>query len=118
MEKIQNELYDVYVKYQDFDFMKYYSEIVNINTNNKYSKGLGFIAGLYEPSYVDEMRCSNTTIGKEIKKNDKGFDYKYYFDENDRVVLSEKYLSGKLRYINFYFYLNFFDINDKYSLCK
>ena len=106
MEKIQNELYDVYVKYQDFDFMKYYSEIVNINTNNKYSKGLGFIAGLYEPSYVDEMRCSNTTIGKEIKKNDKGFDYKYYFDENDRVVLSEKYLSGKLRYINFYFYLN------------
>ena len=51
------------------------------------------------------MRCSNTTIGKEIKKNDKGFDYKYYFDENDRVVLSEKYLSGKLRYINFYFYL-------------
>ena len=106
MEIIKQELYDVYVKYKDFDFMNYYYEISKKNTNNKYSKGLGFIAGLYEPSYVDEMRCANATIGKEIKNIDKGYDYKYYFDENDRIILSEKYLSGKLYYINFYFYVN------------
>lgn len=105
MEIIKQELYDVYVKYKDFNFMNYY-EISKKNTNNKYSKGLGFIAGLYEPSYVDEMRCGNATIGKEIKNIDKGYDYKYYFDENDRIILSEKYLSGKLHYINFYFYVN------------
>ena len=91
MEKIRQELYDVYLKYKDFDFMNYYFEVSKNNTNNKYSKGLGFIAGLYEPSFVDEMRCSNASIGKEIKKIDKGYDYKYYFNENDRIILSEKY---------------------------
>lgn len=106
MEKIRQELYDVYLKYKDFDFMNYYFEVSKNNTNNKYSKGLGFIAGLYEPSFVDEMRCSNASIGKEIKKIDKGYDYKYYFNENDRIILSEKYLSGKLYYINFYFYVD------------
>ena len=106
MEIIKQELYDVYVKYKDFDFMNYYYEISKKNTNNKYSKGLGFIAGLYEPSYVDEMRCANATIGKEIKNIDKGYDYKYYFDENDRIILSEKHSSGKLYCINFYFYVD------------
>lgn len=106
MKKIEKELHDVYVKYKDFDFMNHYYKISNTNTNNKYSKGIGFTAGLYEPSYVDEMRCGNATIGKEIKNIDKGYDYKYYFDENDRIILSEKYLSGKLYYINFYFYVD------------
>lgn len=106
MKKIEKELHDVYVKYKDFDFMNHYYKISNTNTNNKYSKGIGFTAGLYEPSYVDEMRCGNATIGKEIKNIDKGYDYKYYFDENDRIILSEKYLSGKLYHINFYFYVD------------
>lgn len=106
MEKIKQELYDVYVKYKDFDFMNHYYKVSNTNTYNKYSKGIGFTAGLYEPSYVDEMRCGNATIGKEIKNIDKGYDYKYYFDENERIILSEKYLSGKLYYINFYFYVD------------
>lgn len=88
MELIQKELYDVYVKYKDFDFMNYYYEISKMNTNHKYSKGLGFYAGLYEPSYVDEMICGNATIGKEIKKLDKGYDYKYYFNENNQIILS------------------------------
>ena len=101
MEIVKQELYDVYLKYKDFNFMNYYYEISKENTNSKYSKGVGFVAGLYEPSYVDEMRCGNATIGKEIKNIDKGYDYKYYFDENDRIILSEKYLSGKLYYINF-----------------
>ena len=69
MEKIRQELYDVYLKYKDFDFMNYYFEVSKNNSNNKYSKGLGFIAGLYEPSFVDEMRCSNASIGKEIKNS-------------------------------------------------
>ena len=125
MEIIKQELYDVYTKYRDFDFMNYYYEISEKNTNNKYSKGIGFVAGLYEPSYVDEMQCGNATIGKEIKNIDKGYDYKYYFDENDRILLSEKYLSGGLAYINFYFYdnnvLEFIDyeVNEGiYSLSK
>ena len=104
MEKIKQELYDVYLKYKDFDFMKYYYKISKTNTNNKYSRGIGFYAGLYEPSFVHEMMCTNMTIGKEIKKIDKGYDYKYYFDENNRILLSEKYLDDKLCYINFYFY--------------
>ena len=104
MIKIKQELYDVYLKFKDFDFMNYYYEISKTNTSNKHSKGIGFTAGLYEPSYVDEMRCANRTIGKEIKNIGKGYDYKYYFDNNNRIILSEKYLSDKLHYINFYFY--------------
>lgn len=122
---IQKELYDEYVKYKDFDFMHYYYEISKMNTNHTYSKGLGFYAGLYEPSYVDEMRCRNATIGKEIKKLDKGYDYKYDFNENNQIILSEKYLSGKLDSINFYFYkdnvLEFihYKVDDEiYSLSK
>ena len=52
------------------------------------------------------MRCGNATIGKEIKNIDKGYDYKYYFDGNNRIILSEKYLSGKISYINFYFFVD------------
>ena len=104
MNAVQKELSEVYNKYQDFDFMGYYSKIAETNTNNKYSKGIGFYAGLYEPSYVGEMQCGNHSIGKEIKNPEKGYDYKYYFDENGKIILSEKYLSGKLYCLNFYFY--------------
>ena len=104
MSAVAKELNELYWKYKQINLMEHYNNISKNITNNKYSKGLAHLAGLYEPSYVWEMRCGNTTIGKEIKKIDKGFDYKYYFDENNRIILSEKYLGGKVRYINFYFY--------------
>ena len=104
MEKVQKELHELFAKYVDFDFICYYHEIAKNNTNNKYSKGSGFHAGLYELSYVEEMITTNSTIGKEIRKIDSGYDYKYYFDENDRIILSEKYVNQRLEYLNFYFY--------------
>ena len=104
METIQKELNELVAKYVDFDFIGYYHEIAKNNTNNKYSKGSGFYAGLYELSYVFEMMITNCTIGKEINKIDSGYDYKYYFDENDRIILSERYINQKLKYLNFYFY--------------
>ena len=111
MKNIEKELYDVYLKYRDFDFMNYYYEISKSNTNVKYSKGIGHYAGLYEPSYVMEMLTTNHTIGKEVTKIENGFNYKYYFDENGRIILSEKYLDdkylfGEICYLNFYFYEN------------
>lgn len=126
LKNISKELYEVYKKYKCFDFVSYHKEIAKTYTNNKYSKGLGFCAGLYEPSYVREMRVTNCTIGKEVKKIENGFDYKYYFDENDRIILSEKYLDKKLSYINFYFYYDnvceyiFYDFRRKtiYALSK
>lgn len=109
MSIVQNELQELYEKYTDFDFIGYHNKISKSNTNNKYSKGLGFVAGLFELSYVYEITVSNSDIGKEVKKIENGYDYKYYFDENDRIILSEKYLedySGekKLKYLNFYFF--------------
>lgn len=104
MEKVQKELHELFAKYVDFDFICYYHEIAKNNTNNKYSKGSGFHAGLYELSYVEEMITTNSTIGNEIRKIDSGYDYKYYFDENNRIILSEKYVNQKLEYLNFYFY--------------
>ena len=100
MSAVANELYELYKKYRWFNFMDYYNQISQTNTNNKYSKGWGFRAGLYEPSYVGEMRCGNATPGKEIKKIDNGYEYKYYFDDNDRIIMSERGLNG----FNFYFY--------------
>ncbi|MDD2260287.1 MAG: hypothetical protein PHO87_04745 [Acholeplasmataceae bacterium] len=106
MKIIEQELYELYKKYINYDLNSIYTKISETNTNNKFSKGIGFDAGLYEPSYVWEMRVTNCTIGKEVKKPENGFEYKYYFDENNKILLSEKYLSGRLSYINFYFYLD------------
>ena len=100
---IEKELFALYEKYRDFDFESYYKNIALNNHNNRYSKGLGFKAGLYEPSFVTEMRVTNCTIGREVKENSK-YDYKYYFDETDKIILSEKYLDGELTYLNLYFY--------------
>lgn len=100
---IEKELFALYEKYRDFDFESYYKNISQNNYNNRYSKGIGFKAGLYEPSFVTEMRVTNCTIGKEVKENSK-YDYKYYFDDNDKIILSEKYLDEELTYLNFYFY--------------
>ena len=105
MLKIQKELQSVYEKYSHFDFIRHYQNVTaNNKTPPKYSKGIGFLAGLYEPSYVLEMRITNWTVGKEVQKPDRGFDYKYYFDESGRILLSEKYLEKTPAYLNFYFY--------------
>lgn len=106
MKIIEQELYELYKKYENFDLNSIYKKISETITNIKFSKGIGFDAGLYEPSYVWEMRVTNCTIGKEVKNPENGFDYKYYFDEHNKIVLSEKYLSGRLSSINFYFYLD------------
>ena len=100
---VEKELFDLYEKYRDFDFESCYKNIALNNHNNRYSKGLGFRAGLYEPSFVNEMRITNCTIGKEVKEGSK-YDYKYYFDTNDKIILSEKYLDDALTYLNLYFY--------------
>lgn len=104
INNIEKELYELYQKYQDFDFITYYDKIIKNTNILKYSKGLGFMAGLYEPSYVTEIMCTNQSIGREVKNIDKGFNYKYFFDENNKIILSEKYLDGKIKYLNFYFY--------------
>ena len=103
---VQQQLSELYAKYQHFDFLGHYNQIVQSATHHKYSKGLGFFAGLYEPSYVREMDVSNCTIGREIKNHEKGYDYKYYFDENGRILLSELPTEqGEVYRINFYFYI-------------
>ena len=105
MIEVQQQLLDLYAKYEGYDFISHYNEIIRSNTNHKYSKGYGFFAGLYEPSYVREMQVSNCTIGREVKKIENGYDYKYYFDENGRIILSELYTEqGEVYRINFYFY--------------
>ena len=95
MSSSAKELYELYWKYKSFNFIEYYREIVQVNTNNKYSKGHAHYAGLYEPSYVWEMRCGNSTIGKEIKKIDSGFEYKYYFDQKNKIILGGELLFSK-----------------------
>ena len=122
---VEKELFDLYEKYKDFDFESYYQTISETNSNNRYSKGIGFKAGLYEPSFVNEMRITNCTIGREVKENSK-YDYKYYFNKNDKIILSEKYLDGVLTYLNLYFYYDnvcdyvFYDYKRKkiYTLSK
>ena len=104
MIAIQKELKILYEKYRASDFLEYYKKAVKESASVGYSKGLGFFAGLYEPSYVTEMRVVNHTVGRKIKNPEKGFDYKYYFDGEGRVMLSEKYIENTLSYLNFYFY--------------
>ena len=105
MELTKIELFELYEKYANFDFESVFGEISQNNLSIKYSRGgILFPAGVYAPSYVEEMMITNCNVGKEIENPSGGFDFKYYFDDKDRIVLSEKYLDGRLSYLNFYFY--------------
>lgn len=102
MNHVKKELKELYEKYRVYDFIKRYKEIIKTNTNVKYSKGWALKAGLYEPSFVSEIRVTNCSMGKEVKNPNKGYEYKYYFDDHDRIILSER--GPDKKELNFYFY--------------
>lgn len=102
MEETRKELLELYFKYKDYNFVEKYKNLSSKNTSNKYSKGWGFYAGLYEPSFVLEALVTNASIGKEVLNTNKGYEYKYFFDENGKVIMSER---GD-KELNFYFYSN------------
>ena len=38
MKKVEQELYELYLKYKDFDFINYYNSVFKTNTTNSISK--------------------------------------------------------------------------------
>lgn len=85
-----------------FDFNKLYKKIINEAHKLEYSKG-GEMSdfGIYPLEFFSKYIINNYKPGRKIKNIDKGFDFVYYFDKDNNLILTEKWLGQKIAYLNF-----------------
>ena len=79
---------------------------INIKTNSyfEYSKGGKlFNYGIYSPEPLEERITLNCSIGKLIKNPKKGYDFVYYKNKNNEIMMIEKFLSEKINRITYFF---------------
>lgn len=76
------------------------------------------IEGMFQPNYY--MKYIYPEYTGKLTNNEKNIDFKYYFDENDRLIMIERYGKGNLLLnVRFYFYFqNYIEcinwsVNDK-----
>lgn len=104
------ELQDMFEKYSKYNLNNLYEEIKNNCNKVEYSKGgVGFRYGMHSPELLFKHMIKNCTVGRKIKNIEKGYNYKYYFDDKDRVTLIEKYLDGSLTYYMFFMHNEGYD---------
>lgn len=60
--------------------------------------------GMFPPDKNINTKYFYDEYKGRLTKNEDKKDFKYYFDEQDRVIMTERYSDGKLLYIHFYFY--------------
>ncbi len=124
-----NEINDYAIK---VDRDELYQQIKEKSVRVEYSKGgLTSTFGIYPIEPFEEKNCINYTKGRKIKGIPKKFNFKYYFDKEDNILMWEKYLDGIFRNRHIALYKNnikiiisFHDNNfedktiDIYSVCK
>lgn len=75
-----------------------YHQIIEKTVRVEYSKGgVTSIFGIYPIEPFEEKNCINYTKGRKIKGIPKKFNFKYYFDKDDNILMWEKYLDGIFR---------------------
>lgn len=78
------------------DRKKVYQEMVDKSVRVEYSKGGEMSTfGVYDIEPFSEKLIINYRKGRKIKDVSKGFSFKYYFDENDNLIMWEKWLDNK-----------------------
>lgn len=85
------DCYSLYIKLKD-------SKLKTLMTTSKETD----LHGMFVPDKNIEYVCGKYK-GRLTKKEEKK-DFKYYFDEQNRVILTERYSNGKLLNLIFYFY--------------
>lgn len=89
--EVLKEVKNLIKEYSNYNYDKAL-EFIKLNTTHyKYSKGgLNRRYGLYEFSIVDQHCICNAPYGREIKKIDKGYNYKYSYSD-EKLIFIEKY---------------------------
>lgn len=89
-------------KNKNVGYLNKYQEYIRMANDFKYSRGgLLFHYGIFSPEPLTERFVSNCNVGKQLKRIDKGYDYKYYF-KDDQLILIEKFSDNQLSYIIFF----------------
>lgn len=109
MDKVFKELRKVIHEFPKNKWKEIYEEIKNNYDYYEYSNG-GAMShfGIYQQEPFMAKVCANLKLGIKAKVTDenninfKSY-FKYYFKDN-KLIASEKYLSGGLYFINFHFY--------------
>ena len=88
------------IAYKERDYLAEYDKITRECANKLMSKGDG-LYGMFWPD--PEMQKYITYKGK-LTKNEKKRDFVYYFDEQNRLRLTERYNGDKVRLLDYVFY--------------
>ena len=84
------------------DFNKLYKKIIIEAHKIEYSRGGEMsVFGIYPPEFFSKYIINNYKPGRKVKNTDKGFDFVYYFDKDNNLILTEKWLDKKIAYLNF-----------------
>lgn len=90
--EVLKEVESLINEYASYDFNHTIEYIKSTTKQHKYSRGgLNRRYGLYEFSIVDKHRICNAPFGREIKKIDKGYNYKYYYSDNQLLFIEKKH---------------------------
>lgn len=104
MENIQNNITlikDLAEKYANC--MDNYDEIVKNCKNVVFTKNKKFsLYGMFIPD--DKMTILTCKYEGRIIKDESKRDFKYYFDNNNRIIMTERYSEGSIIDILFYYY--------------
>lgn len=105
MKNIQNNIAlinDLIKKYSNC--ISSYDDIVQVSKNVIFSKNRkpSSLYGMYVPDNKIKV-LTGDYYGKIIKREENR-DFKYYFDSNNRIIMTERYSNGILLDIIFYFY--------------
>lgn len=104
MENIQNNITlinDLAEKYANC--MDSYDEIVKNCKNVVFTKDKKFsLYGMFIPD--DKMTILTCKYEGRIIKDESKRDFKYYFDNNNRIIMTERYSKGSIIDILFYYY--------------
>lgn len=98
--KIIKEIEEINNRALKRDRKKVYQEMVDKSVRVEYSKGGEMSTfGIYDIEPFSEKQIINYRKGRKIKDGSKGFSFKYYFDENDNLIMWEKWLDNKFNNI-------------------
>lgn len=110
LDKNVRENIDIIEKIENYqiNYLDLYESIKSNNKNTKMTrsrKSSLSIFGMFVPDTMINFCTGGDYVGK-LTHTEKGIDYKYYFDDNGKVVLTERYANrdGVVSELIFYFY--------------
>lgn len=108
MDENINLLNDLILK-SKIAITKEYQKFIDNSVREEYSIGLNTgIFGYYSPEHLEDLMIINQSRGKLVNPQKKKFDFKYYFDKNNELILTERHYRD-IEDIDIIFFYNYPD---------